>query len=71
MIDNDMYISNPNAWDFSADYGMPGMGQPEVQPEHYIPMKTTKYWNEDIEKTLIILGFVGLTLYVINYSYIV
>jgi hypothetical protein len=64
----DMYYNvTPDPWYFSLDYNR----QPaEIMADHYQPMKKKKYWNEDVEKTLIILGFVGLTLYVMNHSYL-
>ena len=68
-LNNDLYYSNADSWNYSWDYMNRQVQAPEIQPEHY-KAKQKRYWNEDIERTLIILGFVGLTLYVINYSYI-
>ncbi len=66
-LNNDLYYSNADSWNYSWDYNNSQL--PAIQSEHSKPM-AKRYWNEDVEKTLIILGFVGLTLYVINYSYI-
>ena len=68
-LNNDLYYSNADSWNYSWDYMNRQVQAPEIQADHYKP-RQKRYWNEDVEKTVIVLGFVALTLYVINYSYI-